>query len=71
MVRETVDGERTTVAQFSRHLAMVMAASSEALVLLTPPTAVVVTSGPHLINNLVREVLVWPVDGASPNGNGG
>jgi hypothetical protein len=58
-------------ARFSRHLVMVRAASSEALVPVMASAVAAAMGGPPPSNNLAQEVLVRWVDGASSSGNGG
>jgi hypothetical protein len=67
---KTVDGERATTVRFDRYLATLRVASSETLVPVMAPVAVVMTGCPPPSNNSAWEVLVWWVDGASTSGNG-
>jgi hypothetical protein len=62
-VKETVDGERAMVMWFGRDLAMVRAASDEALILGLAPAAAVQAMDPPPMNKLAGEALVWRHDG--------
>jgi hypothetical protein len=69
-VKETIDGEWAMVAQFDRHLAMVRATSSEALVPGLAPVVVLQARAPPPSSELTREAPVGWHDGSGLVGNG-
>jgi hypothetical protein len=70
-VKETVDGERATVAWFGQYWAMVRAASDEASIPVTALVVAAAMGGRPPSNNSVRGVLVRWVHAASSSGNDG